>query len=87
MTKKFIQKRSKKVGLSPGSMIYLGEAKGEKVSLSVVDYNENEYVIKDIQQVEESAHWRNASSSNTDRTHGAALRSSDAPGKLPEMEH
>ena len=60
MTKKFLQKRSKKIGLSPGSMIYVGEAKGKEVILSVVDYNPDEFVTKELRQVEEVAAFRDS---------------------------
>jgi magnesium transporter len=60
MTKKFFRNRSKKTGLSPGSMIYLGEAKAEKVTLSVIEYNEDEYMIKELRQVEEVIPFRDS---------------------------
>jgi magnesium transporter len=60
MTKKFLQKRSKKVGLSPGTMIYVGEAKDKEVTLSVVDYNPDEFIMKDLQKVEEVAAFRDS---------------------------
>jgi magnesium transporter len=41
-------------------MIYLGEAKAEKVTLSVIEYNEDEYMIKELRQVEEVIPFRDS---------------------------
>ncbi|OGB66946.1 MAG: magnesium and cobalt transport protein CorA [Caldithrix sp. RBG_13_44_9] len=60
MTKKFLKKRSKKMGLSPGTMIYVGEAKGKEVTLSVIDYNQDEYITKELRQVEDIAAFRDS---------------------------
>lgn len=38
---RFLRKRSKKVGLPPGSLISLAEQLGEKVSISLIDYDSN----------------------------------------------
>jgi magnesium transporter len=36
----FIKKRSKKIGLSPGTLIHVGERKVEKTKISILDYSE-----------------------------------------------
>ncbi len=60
MSKKFIKKRSKKVGLSPGSMVYVGEPRTEKVSLWLVDYDQDKYLVKELPKVEEIAAYRDS---------------------------
>ncbi|MCF7886568.1 MAG: magnesium/cobalt transporter CorA [Candidatus Marinimicrobia bacterium] len=42
MFKKLRKRRSKKAGLSPGTLIHIGEQKTEYVELSVIDYNSDE---------------------------------------------
>jgi len=41
--KRFLQKRSDKNGLPPGSLVHVGEKKLEKAQISVIDYNETQY--------------------------------------------
>lgn len=48
------------MGLSPGTMIYVGEAKGKEVTLSVIDYNQDEYITKELRQVEDIAAFRDS---------------------------
>jgi magnesium transporter len=37
---KFIKKRSKKAGLPPGTLVHIGEEKGERTKITVVEYDE-----------------------------------------------
>jgi magnesium transporter len=37
---RFIKKRSKTIGLSPGSMVHIGKKKIDEVNITVIDYNE-----------------------------------------------
>lgn len=46
-------KRSTKVGLPPGELVYVGEQKDRKVKITVIDYDEQNVVEKEIQNVEE----------------------------------
>ncbi|HOO45497.1 MAG TPA: magnesium/cobalt transporter CorA [Deltaproteobacteria bacterium] len=41
--KRFLQKRSKKSGLPPGSLVHVGEKKLEKAQISVIDFDETRY--------------------------------------------
>jgi len=48
-----LKKRSLKSGLSPGSLIYLGKKKVDKVKIHVIDYTEKSLFDKDINKIEE----------------------------------
>jgi len=50
---KFTKRASKKAGLSPGTLIYLGEKKTGKVKISIMDYNESQFEEKEVEKVEE----------------------------------
>jgi len=41
--KRFLQKRSEKSGLPPGSLVHVGEKKLEKAQISVIDFDETQY--------------------------------------------
>jgi len=49
----FTQKRSKKTGLSPGTLVHIGEKKTEKVTIKLIDYDETRFEEKEIRNVEE----------------------------------
>jgi magnesium transporter len=36
----FLKRSSRKVGLSPGTLVYLGEKKEEEVKITIIDYDE-----------------------------------------------
>lgn len=48
-----IGKRSKKIGLPPGSLIYVGPPKTEKVKITITNYNETYHEEKEATNVEE----------------------------------
>jgi len=50
---RLIKKRSKKVGLPPGTLVHIGEQKAEKVSITVIDYDEARFQEEEIKTVEE----------------------------------
>ena len=50
---KFIKKRGKKIGLPPGTPVYVGERKDEKVKISLIDFDETQYQEKEVKTVEE----------------------------------
>jgi magnesium transporter len=54
MVKRLTKRHSKKVGLPPGSMIHVGEKKVEKVSISVLDYDEQHLEAKTLEKVEQA---------------------------------
>lgn len=53
MKQKVVKKRIRKVGLPPGTPVYVGEKKIEKVKISVIDYNETQFLEKEVKSVEE----------------------------------
>jgi len=52
MGKKRRKKSSAKIGLSPGSVIYVGERKVEKASIELIDYDAKKYNLKKLDSVE-----------------------------------
>jgi magnesium transporter len=50
---KFINKSSRRVGESPGTLIYNGEHKTEKIELTMIKYNKDFYERKDLKKIEE----------------------------------
>jgi magnesium transporter len=48
MKQKALKKRIRKVGLPPGTPIYVGEKKIEKVNISVINYDETQFLEKEI---------------------------------------
>lgn len=50
---KFIRRHSKKSGLPPGTLVYLGEKKVEQVRISYIDYDEQNYQEKRVSKIEE----------------------------------
>ncbi len=53
MKQKALKKRIGKVGLPPGTPIYVGEKKIEKVKISVMNYDETRFLEKEIKSVED----------------------------------
>ncbi|UCH81472.1 MAG: magnesium/cobalt transporter CorA [Nitrospiraceae bacterium] len=49
----YINKVSKKAGLPPGSPVYVGDKKIEKVGISVMSYDEENLEIRELEKVEE----------------------------------
>src|SRR4030042_2864535 len=43
-----LYKRAKKAGLPPGSLVYTGEKVDEKVSISIIDYDEHDFHEREI---------------------------------------
>lgn len=50
---RIIRKRLKKVGLPPGTVVYTGEHKVEKVRISIIDYDATQFQEKEAETVEE----------------------------------
>jgi magnesium transporter len=50
---RIIQKRPKKVGLPPGTVVYTGDKKTEKVRIAIIDYDEAQFQEKEAKDVEE----------------------------------
>ncbi|MGD9898851.1 MAG: magnesium/cobalt transporter CorA [Calditrichaceae bacterium] len=54
MVKKLMKLRSKKIGLPPGTMVFVGDKKVENVSISVIDYNQDHYEARQLLKIEEA---------------------------------
>ena len=50
---KLIRKREKKIGLPPGTPVFVGEKKTERVKISYLDYDEAQFQEKEVESVEE----------------------------------
>lgn len=50
---KLIKKRSKKVGLPPGTLIHFGEKKAGEVNVTIIDYDETHFQEKEVKTIEE----------------------------------
>ena len=46
-------KRSKKVGLPPGTLVHVGEKKTEEVKITIADYDEGQFQEKELETIEE----------------------------------
>lgn len=55
---KFAKRRSQKVGLSPGTLVHIGEKKAEKVKISLIDYDESHFQEREVGAVEECFPFR-----------------------------
>jgi len=47
-----MKKMSKKVGLPPGTLVHIGEKKTEKIRISVIEYSEEQFQEKEIDNIE-----------------------------------
>jgi magnesium transporter len=50
---KLIQKRSRKAGLPPGTLVHIGEKKSETVKITVFEYDENHFQERQVAKAEE----------------------------------
>ncbi len=49
---KLVNRRSKKAGLPPGSMVHVGERKAESVRITLIDYDEANYKQEEVAEIE-----------------------------------
>jgi len=49
----YIKKAKKKLGLKPGSVVYVGEKRVEKVTIDVIDYTDSDFTEKRVDNIEE----------------------------------
>jgi magnesium transporter len=59
--RKVIPRRSKKAGLPPGTIVFLGEKRQERVKLSVISYDGVNFQEKEVKNVEEALSFRKKS--------------------------
>jgi len=50
---RFVKKTSKKIGLSPGTVVYIGRERAEKVGMTIIDYDEAQFEEKEAKTIEE----------------------------------
>ncbi len=60
MPPRLIKKRSKKAGLSPGTLIHIGEKKAETLKITVMEYDEAHFQEKEMKTVEECFAFKDA---------------------------
>ena len=56
-----VKKKSKKVGLPPGSIVHIGNKRDEKVKITIVDYSEAKFQEKEVKSVEECFPYKDKS--------------------------
>jgi magnesium transporter len=74
--KKSHRKISKKHGLMPGSVVYVGKERTETVRIDVTDYSETEHTTKSDITVDECAHYKDRATIswiNVEGVHNSAL--------------
>jgi magnesium transporter len=49
----FLKKSSKKAGLPPGTVVFVGEQKVEEIRITLIDYDENHYNEREIENIED----------------------------------
>ncbi|MBU1043928.1 MAG: magnesium/cobalt transporter CorA [Candidatus Omnitrophica bacterium] len=73
---RFIKKISKTAGLSPGALVYVGDAKENNVKITVIDYDPNNLVEKEVKEVQDCFPFKNTSTMtwiNIDGLHNIAI--------------
>ncbi len=50
---RFIKRKIKKAGLSPGTLIHVGDIKSEIITITIIDYDEINYHEKNVEEIEE----------------------------------
>lgn len=55
---KLFTRHTKKIGTPPGSFVFVGEQKMEKVKITVMDYSEKNYEFKEVERVEDLFPYR-----------------------------
>lgn len=51
--RKFLKKTSHKAGLPPGALVHVGTVKTEKIKITLIDYNETTFEVKELETIEE----------------------------------
>jgi len=50
---RLVKKRSKKIGLPPGTLVHIGDKKIENVEITLINYDEAQYQEREIKKIEE----------------------------------
>jgi len=59
---RFMKKRQTKIGLPPGTPVYVGEKREEAVRMTIIDYDEVHFQEREVTQVEECCQFRDSPS-------------------------
>lgn len=73
---RLIKRTSKKIGLKPGSIVYVGERYEEQIFIDVIDYTDQEYQERRIDKIEECFPYKDTSTTtwiNISGIHDTAL--------------
>jgi magnesium transporter len=73
---RFIKRSKKSAGLPPGSLVHIGEKKTEKVKITLIDYDENNFFEKEPETIEECFRYKDKKSVtwiNIDGLHDVGL--------------
>jgi len=57
-TSKFMKKTSQKAGMSPGSLMHIGEEKIEKARITLIDYDQERLEEKELKSIEEAFRYK-----------------------------
>lgn len=57
---RLFKKYAQKVGLPPGTLVYIGEERTEPVQIAVTDYNETHFHEEEVQTIQECLHFRSS---------------------------
>lgn len=57
-----IRRKSKDIGLAPGSLVYIGKKRTEKIKLSLINYSDNSFEEKELSDIKECFSYINADS-------------------------
>ena len=55
---RFIKKRSKKTGLSPGTLVHIGDKKTETTRIGLINYDAAQLIEKQLTTIEESFSYK-----------------------------
>ncbi len=58
---RLIKNISKKIGLSPGALVFVGNKKIENSKISILDYNQKSFNEKEVKKIEECFEFKNTS--------------------------
>ena len=58
----FLKRSSRKAGLPPGTVVFVGEKKVEEIRITLIDYDENQFAEREIKNIEESFPYKDTPS-------------------------
>jgi len=85
---KHFKKRSQKESLPPGTLVYVGEKKVEKVIITVLDYDSERYEEKEFESIEECFPYKDSPSVtwiNIDGIHQVEMMEKIISNKMNEV--